>query len=146
MGFKTTNTIAKYLKPKKKNWYIPWQWYLPTCLSRLTQETYTLDWVHFQTLLHKHKQAIRTNKANSKYDEHIPDIQHFYGPTGTLKILHTAKEGKYMNTLEKIQFIILICMASKWMKHIRTSLTPSMIYEYTLKIFNCSPPYTVFNH
>jgi hypothetical protein len=48
-----------------------------------------------------HIQAIRNNKPNSKYSQHILDTQRTYNTIEkTMKILQYEKEGPIMNTLE----------------------------------------------
>jgi hypothetical protein len=59
----------------------------------------------FRTRYREHVQAIRTNKINSKYAQHILDTQHTYGSIeNTMSILHMATKGRYTNTLEKFHF------------------------------------------
>jgi hypothetical protein len=49
----------------------------------------------------KHTQAIKANRTNSKYAQHILEPGHSYRPIeNTLEILHLTKIDKYMNTVE----------------------------------------------
>jgi hypothetical protein len=50
----------------------------------------------------EHIHAIKANKQNSKYAEHILDTGHTYSTVNeTLEILHTEKKGQLLNTLER---------------------------------------------
>jgi hypothetical protein len=57
---------------------------------------------NFQTRYKEHIQAIKTNKPNFKYAQHILDTQQTYSNIKeTMDILHIEKKGPLMNTLEQ---------------------------------------------
>jgi hypothetical protein len=50
----------------------------------------------------EHKNAIRTNKQNSKFAQHILETRHNYDTIDQImKILHIEKIGPKLNTLER---------------------------------------------
>jgi hypothetical protein len=56
---------------------------------------------NFSTRYKEHTQAIRTNKPNFKYAQHILDTQHTYGRIeNTMDVLHIERKGPVMNTWE----------------------------------------------
>jgi hypothetical protein len=56
----------------------------------------------FHTLCKEHIQAVRKNRSNSGYSNHILNIEHKYGSiTDTMDIIKAEKKGKHLNILEK---------------------------------------------
>jgi hypothetical protein len=56
----------------------------------------------FKTRYKEHIQSIRANNANTKYAQHILDMQHTYGPIAdTMDLPHNEKNGRLMNTWEQ---------------------------------------------
>jgi hypothetical protein len=63
---------------------------------------------NFRTRYKEHIQAIRANKPNSKYAQHILDTQNTYSNIQeTMDILHIEKKGPLMNTLEQFHIYSL---------------------------------------
>jgi hypothetical protein len=81
----------------------------------------------------EHIQAIRTNKSNSKYAQHILDTQHTYSNIQeTRDILYIEKKGPLMKTLEQFHIYSL------W----KENLQPNDIYtDIHNPIFN-----VIINH
>jgi hypothetical protein len=102
-SFRTTNTIKNHLKPRKHISNI----YNESGIYQLKCKSCPLKYVgptgrNFQTRFKEHIQAIRTNKPNSKFAQHILDTQHTYGTIDeTMDILHFGKKGPQLNTLER---------------------------------------------
>jgi hypothetical protein len=58
---------------------------------------------NFRTRYREHIQAIRYNKSNSKYSEHILDTQHTYRTIeNTMDMLNIEKKGPILNTSERL--------------------------------------------
>jgi hypothetical protein len=56
----------------------------------------------FKLRYKEHINAIRTNKQNSKYAQHILETRHNYDTMDQImKILHIEKKGPKLNTLER---------------------------------------------
>jgi hypothetical protein len=57
---------------------------------------------NFRTRFREHIQAIRNNKPNSKFAQHILDTQHTYDTIEkTMDVLHIEKKGPLLNTWER---------------------------------------------
>jgi hypothetical protein len=56
----------------------------------------------FRVRYKKHVNAIRTNKQNSKFAQHILETQHNYDPTDqSMQVLHIEKKSPKLNKLER---------------------------------------------
>jgi hypothetical protein len=103
IAYKTNNTIQKYLQPQKPNTDI----YNNSGIYLLSCNDCPLQYVgqtgrNFKTTYKEHIQAIRNNKPNSKYAQHILDTQHTYSTIeNTMRTLQIQKKGQVMNTLER---------------------------------------------
>jgi hypothetical protein len=65
---------------------------------------------HLHTFRHEnlksHKAAIKANKTNSKYVQHILETGHSYFPLEHfVEILHKTGNGSYLNTLKEFHII-----------------------------------------
>jgi hypothetical protein len=103
IAYKTKNTIQNYLQLKKQNTdkYNKsgmYQMKFNECQLRYIEQTGR----NFRTRNKEHIKAIRSNRPNSKYSQHILDTQHTYGTiVDTIDILHFEKKGPLMKTSER---------------------------------------------
>jgi BarA-like signal transduction histidine kinase len=62
-------------------------------------------WTNRQSIsstIQEHIQAVRKNKQNSRYTQHILEAQHLYDTIDqTMEILHNQKKDHLLNTLER---------------------------------------------
>jgi hypothetical protein len=105
VAFKTTNTIELHLK-----------------LKRISEDTYNQSGIRvyqlqcseyplkdigqtgraFKVRYREHINAVRTNKPNSKFVQHVLETGYVYDKMDqTMKILHIEKKGQKINTLER---------------------------------------------
>jgi hypothetical protein len=57
----------------------------------------------FKVRYREHINAIRTNKQNSKFAQHILETGHTYNMMDqTMEVLHIEKKGHKLNTLERL--------------------------------------------
>jgi hypothetical protein len=69
----------------------------------------------------QHIHAIRSNKSNSGYSNHMLNKGHAYGTiTDTMGIIRTGKKFKHLNALEKYH----ICRISKNNQHMNDTYNP----------------------
>lgn len=68
------------------------------CLLKYTEQTGQTFKVHYR----EHINAIRTNRQNSKFAQHILEKGHEYDTVDqTIEILHVEKKGPKLSTLER---------------------------------------------
>jgi hypothetical protein len=102
VAYRTTNTIKNLLKPKItiKDIYDQSGVYQLSCndcpLKYIGQTGRT-----FNTRYKEHIHAIRTNRQQSKYAEHILNTKHTNTIDATLKILRTEKKSQLLDTWER---------------------------------------------
>jgi hypothetical protein len=105
IAYKTINTIENHLKPRLQVTDI--YEYNQSGVYQLKCKDCPLKYIGktgrtFKTRYNEHIYAIKTNRRNSKYAEHILDTGHTHGTINeTLDILHTKKKGHLLDTLER---------------------------------------------
>jgi hypothetical protein len=97
-----TNTTENHLKPKKPVIDI----YNQSGIYQLKCNDCPLKYIGqrriFRVRYNEYIHAVKTNKQNSKYAQHILNTGHTYSTINeTLEILHTEKKGQLLNTLER---------------------------------------------
>jgi hypothetical protein len=80
IAYKTENTMQNHLQPRKHetdkhNKSGIYQMKCKGCQQRYIGQT----GINFKTRYKEHIQAMRSNKPNSRYSQHILDTQHTYG-------------------------------------------------------------------
>jgi ribosomal protein S25 len=109
IAYRTKNTIQNHLKPKNHTTDI----YNRSGIYELKCEGCQLKYIgqtgrNFKTRYREHIHAIRTNKPNSRYAQHILDTEHTYGTMqDTMEVLHVERKGPLLNTLERFHIYSL---------------------------------------
>jgi hypothetical protein len=91
IAYKSTNTIKHLLKPKQDKPDI----YNQSGIYQIQCGEYPLKYIRqtgrtFRVRYKEHINAIRTNKQNSKFAQHILETQHNYNPINqNMQVLHT---------------------------------------------------------
>jgi hypothetical protein len=67
----------------------------------MPHEIHRTNWTYIRSCCEEHIQAIRTNRQNSKFAQHILDTGYTYNSIDqTTEILHIEKKGQKLNTLK----------------------------------------------
>jgi hypothetical protein len=113
IAYRTTNTIKHHLKPKNQitdiyNKSGVYQLKCNECPIKYIGQTGRTSKARFK----EHIQDIRTNKSNTKFAQHILNIEHTYNTIDqTMKILNIKKKGHKLNTLERFEIYNLTTKA-----------------------------------
>jgi hypothetical protein len=102
VAYRTTNTIQNHLRERRwDNIYEKSGIYQLKCGG--CQKKYVGQrGRNFPTRYKEHIQSIRSNNSNSRYAQHILEIQRLYGPLeDTMEVLHLNKKGQLMNKWER---------------------------------------------
>jgi hypothetical protein len=103
ISYKTTNTIKHHIKIRTETQDIysqsgVYQLQCGECPLKYIGQTGRI----FKLRYKEHINAIRTNKQNSKYEQHILETRHNYDTMDQImKILHVEKKGPKLNSLER---------------------------------------------
>jgi hypothetical protein len=103
IGYKTTNTIKHLLKPRHERPDI----YNQSGIYQLQCGEWPLKYIGqtgrtFRVRYREHLNAIRINKQNSKFAQHILETGHDYDTIDqSMKVLHTEKKGPKLNKLQR---------------------------------------------
>jgi hypothetical protein len=96
IAYRTTNTIENHLREKRQdNIYNKsgmYQLKCGGCPKKYVGQTGR----NFQTRYKEHIQSVRSNNSNSRYEQHLLESQHSYGPLEDTMVLHLNKKGQLM--------------------------------------------------
>jgi hypothetical protein len=95
----TTNTVKHHMKPRDMyNQTGVYQLKCNECPLKYTGQTRCT----FKVCYREHINAIRTNRLNSKFAQHVLETGHNHNTRDqTMEILHIEKKGPKLNTLER---------------------------------------------